>query len=385
MRDFEFYNPVKILFGRNQIAKISKEIKDYKKIMLVYGQGSIKNNGVYDRVVSSLQGKEFIEFAGIEPNPSYETLMKAVELAKENNIDFLLAVGGGSVIDGTKFIAAGVKYKGGDPWNLLSKYEKVVEALPLGTVLTIPATGSEMNGGAVISRKSVGEKLSFGSYLLMPKFSILEPEIMYSLPDIQIANGIVDAFVHVLEQYLTFPLNADLQDEWAAALLRVIIKNGKAVLANRQDYEANSNLMWAATMALNGLIAKGVVEDWTTHIIGHEITALYNIDHAQTLAIVLPGLMQFQKMEKFEKLLHFANNVWGINDENFDENVDKAIIKTEKFFNEIGIKTRLQDYNISVDGIEAVCQKLHEKNFINLGENKKINPSLVKQILFSRL
>lgn len=385
MRDFEFYNPVKILFGRNQIAKISKEIKDYKKIMLVYGQGSIKNNGVYDRVISSLQGKEFIEFAGIEPNPSYETLMKAVELAKENNIDFLLAVGGGSVIDGTKFIAAGVKYKGGDPWNLLSKYEKVVEALPLGTVLTIPATGSEMNGGAVISRKSVGEKLSFGSYLLMPKFSILEPEIMYSLPDIQIANGIVDAFVHVLEQYLTFPLNADLQDEWAAALLRVIIKNGKAVLANRQDYEANSNLMWAATMALNGLIAKGVVEDWTTHIIGHEITALYNIDHAQTLAIVLPGLMQFQKMEKFEKLLHFANNVWGINDENFDENVDKAIIKTEKFFNEIGIKTRLQDYNISVDGIEAVCQKLHEKNFINLGENKKINPSLVKQILFSRL
>ncbi len=385
MRDFEFYNPVKILFGRNQIAKISKEIKDYKKIMLVYGQGSIKNNGVYDRVVSSLQGKEFIEFAGIEPNPSYETLMKAVELAKQNNIDFLLAVGGGSVIDGTKFIAAGVKYKGDDPWNLLAKNEKVVEALPLATVLTIPATGSEMNGGAVISRKSLGEKLSFGSYLLMPKFSILEPEIMYSLPDIQIANGIVDAFVHVLEQYLTFPLNADLQDEWAAALLRVIIKNGKAVLANRQDYEANSNLMWAATMALNGLIAKGVVEDWTTHIIGHEITALYNIDHAQTLAIVLPGLMQFQKMEKFEKLLHFANNVWGINDENFDENVDKAIIKTEKFFNEIGIKTRLQDYNISVDGIEAVCQKLHEKNFINLGENKKINPSLVKQILFSRL
>lgn len=381
MRDFEFYNPVKIIFGKNKIEKIAKELKAYKKIMLIYGQGSIKRNGIYDRVVSVLEDKDFIEFSGIEPNPSYETLMQAVDLAKENNVDFLLAVGGGSVIDGTKFISAAIKYSGDDPWNMLSKCERVLAAVPLGSVLTIPATGSEMNGGAVISRKSSGEKLSFGSYLLMPKFSILEPEVMYSLPDIQIANGIVDAFVHVLEQYLTYPMNADLQDEWSASLLRVIVKNGKAVLKNRKDYDANSNLMWAATMSLNGLIAKGVVEDWSTHIIGHEITALYNIAHAQTLAIVLPGIMRSQKKEKFEKLIHFAKNVWGFDSGNNEENVENAILKTEDFFNEIGIKTKLSDYNIPKEAIEKICKNLEKKNFVELGENKSVSPEVVREVL----
>lgn len=385
MKNFEFYNPVKIFFGKDQISKIAQELKPYNKIMLVYGKGSIKRNGVYNRIMSVLGDKDVVEFSGVEPNPVYETLMRAVEIAKNEQVDFLLAAGGGSVIDGTKFIAAAVKYKGDDPWEMLSKYAKVEDALPLGSVLTLPATGSEMNGGSVITRKSCGEKLAFGSPLLLPKFSILDPETMYSLPDIQIANGIVDAFVHITEQYLTYPMAGDVQDEWAASLLRVLTKNGPAVLKNRNDYDANANLMWAATMALNGLIAKGVAEDWSTHMIGHEITALYNIDHAQTLAIVLPGILRNRKEEKSAKILHFAKSVWGINTGNDDSDIEAAIVKTESFFNSVGIKTRLADYNIPESAIDIICKKLEDKNYIKLGENRNINPSVVREVLRSRL
>jgi NADP-dependent alcohol dehydrogenase len=385
MKNFEFYNPVKIFFGKEQISKIAQELKPYNKIMLVYGQGSIKRNGVYNRIISLLGDKEVVEFSGVEPNPTYETLMKAVEFAKNEQVDFLLAAGGGSVIDGTKFIAAAVKYKGDDPWEMLSKYAKVEDALPLGSILTLPATGSEMNGGSVVTRKSCSEKLAFGSPLLLPKFSVLEPETMYSLPDIQIANGIVDAFVHITEQYLTYPMDGDVQDEWAASLLRVLVKNGPAVLQNRNDYDSNANLMWAATMALNGLIAKGVVEDWSTHMIGHEITALYNIDHAQTLAIVLPGILRNRKEEKSAKILHFAKSVWGINSGNADDDIEAAITKTESFFNSVGIKTRLADYNIPDSAIDIICKKLEDKKYVKLGENRNINPAVVKEVLRSRL
>lgn len=385
MKNFEFYNPVKIFFGKDQISKIAQELKPYNKIMLVYGQGSIKRNGVYDRIMSVLGDKNVVEFSGVEPNPVYETLMRAVDIAKKEQVDFLLAAGGGSVIDGTKFIAAAVKYKGDDPWEMLSKYAKVEDALPLGSVLTLPATGSEMNGGSVVTRKSCSEKLAFGSPLLLPKFSVLEPETMYSLPDIQIANGIVDAFVHTTEQYLTYPMAGDVQDEWAASLLRVLIKNGPAVLQNRNDYDANANLMWAATMALNGLIAKGVAEDWSTHMIGHEITALYNVDHAQTLAIVLPGILRNRKEEKSAKILHFAKSVWGINSGNIDADIEEAISKTENFFNSVGIKTRLSDYSIPESAIDIICKKLEDKKYVKLGENKNITPAVVKEVLRSRL
>lgn len=385
MKNFEFYNPVKIFFGKNRISKISAELKRYKKIMLVYGQGSIKRNGVYDKIISALTGMDVVEFSGVEANPVYETLMKAVDLAKRENVDFLLAAGGGSVIDGTKFIAAAVKYQGEDPWFMLSKHAEVADALPLGSVLTLPATGSEMNSGAVITRKSCSEKLAFGSVLLFPKFSVLEPETMYSLPDVQIANGVVDAFVHVTEQYLTFPMAGDVQDEWAASLLRVLIKNGPAVLKNRSDYDANANLMWAASMALNGLIAKGVPEDWSSHMIGHEITALFKVDHAQTLAIVLPGILRNRKEHKFAKLLHFAKNVWAINTGNDEADVENAIMKMEEFFNSLGIKTRLSDYNISNSDIDTICKKLEDKNYVKLGENSNISPDVVREVLESRI
>lgn len=384
MKNFEFYNPVKIYFGKDQISKLSTELLPYKKIMLVYGKGSIKANGVYQKIMTALEGKEVIEFSGVEPNPAYETLMQAVDIAKKENVDFLLAAGGGSVIDGTKFIAAAIKYDKGDPWDMLSKYEKVTDAVKLGAVLTLPATGSEMNSGAVITRKSCNEKLAFGSPLLFPVFSVLDPETMYSLPDIQIANGIVDAFVHITEQYITYPDRAAVQDAWAASLLKVLINEGPKVLKNRSDYDANANLMWAATMALNGLLGAGVPTDWSTHMIGHEITALYGVDHAQTLAVVLPGIMTVMKADKADKLIHYAENVWGISGDGKDEVINAVIAKTEEFFVSLGIKVKLSDYNIPEDSIDLICKKLSDKKYVKLGENKNITPEIVEQVLTLR-
>lgn len=381
MNNFEFYNPVKIYFGKDQIQKLSSELASYKKIMLVYGKGSIKANGVYQKIMKALEGKPVIEFSGVEANPTYETLMQAVELAKKENVDFLLAAGGGSVIDGTKFIAAAIKYDKGDPWDMLSKGKTFTDAVKLGTVLTLPATGSEMNAGAVITRKSCNEKLAFGSPLLYPVFSILDPETMYSLPDIQIANGIVDAFIHITEQYITYPANAAVQDAWAASLLKVLIAEGPKVLENRHDYDANANLMWAASMALNGLIGTGVPADWSTHMIGHEITALYGVDHAQTLAIVLPAVLTVMKDEKADKLLHFAEHVWGIQGLDKNEVIEAAITATENFFISLGIKVKLSDYDIPAEAIELICKKLEAKRYVKLGENKNISPDVVAQIL----
>jgi NADP-dependent alcohol dehydrogenase len=385
MNNFSFYNPVRIHFGKNQIDKLAEEISGYNKIMLTYGMGSIKRNGIYDRVISILKDKEVIKFGGIEANPKYETLMNAVEIGRTHKVDFILAVGGGSVIDGSKFIAAAINYEGSEPWDMLSKYSKFNSAIKLGTILTLPATGSEMNDGAVITRKENNEKLAFGSPLLMPVFSILDPETMYSLPDIQISNGIVDAFVHTTEQYLTYPVNAAVQDAYSAALLKVIVHEGPKALKNRMDYDANANLMWAATNALNQALSMGVPTDWSTHMIGHEITALFGVDHAQTLAIVLPGVLSEMKEEKAQKLLHFAKNVWDINTSDEMKAMNLAIEKTESFFHSVGIKTRLSDYNIPESAIDNICIRLVAKNYVKLGENKNISPEIVKKILKSRI
>jgi len=384
MKNFDFFNPVKIYFGKEQISQLEAELCSYNKIMLIYGQGSIKTNGVYRQIKETLKDRIIVEFQGVEPNPVYETLMKAVELARRENVDFLLAAGGGSVIDGTKFIAAAIKYNSGDPWNIVVKNEKISDALKFATVLTLSATGSEMNNGAVITRKSCNEKLAFSSPLLFPVFSILDPETMYSLPNSQIANGIVDAFVHVTEQYLTFPMNAAVQDAWAVSLLNVLKTEGPKVLQNRNDYDANSNLMWAACMALNGLLSAGVYTDWSTHMIGHEITALYGIDHAKTLAIVLPGVLTVMKEDKREKLIHYANNVWNIFSDNDEKVISQAIDKTEDFFVSLGIGVRLSDYNIPENAIDIICRKLEEKKYIRLGEKRNINPEIVKQVLTLR-
>jgi NADP-dependent alcohol dehydrogenase len=384
MNNFTFQNPVKILFGKGQIEKISDQIPADSKILLTYGGGSIFKNGVYDQVKKAVKDLNVLEFGGIEPNPKFETLMKAVALCKEEKIDYLLAVGGGSVLDGTKFIAAAVYFEGGDPWDILAKNAEVTKAVPIGAVLTLPATGSEMNGNSVVSRIETQEKLGFGSPLVMPQFSVLDPEVIFSLPDRQIANGVVDAFVHVMEQYLTYPVNAPLQDRMAEAVLQTLIEEGPKVLANRNDYDAAANFMWSATMALNGIIAVGVPQDWATHMIGHELTAYHGIDHAQTLAIVLPGMMDLKRKTKEAKILQYGERIWGITDGTTNERIDAAIAKTEEFFESMGIKTKLPDYGVPSETIAKIADRFKQRGF-KIGEHADIGPEEINGILKSRL
>lgn len=384
MYNFEYQNPVKIIFGKGEISKVGKNIPEGSKILLTYGGGSIFKNGVYDQVKASIQGFEVVEFGGIEPNPHYETLMKAVEVVKKENITFLLSVGGGSVLDGTKFIAAAACFKKGDPWQILSKNMPVEEAMPIGAVLTLPATGSEMNGNSVVTRVETTEKLSFNSLLVMPLFSILDPEVIFSLPEKQVANGIVDAFVHVIEQYLTFPVNSPIQDRFAESILITLVEEGPKVLANRADYDAAANFMWSATMALNGLIGVGVPQDWSTHMIGHELTAYHGIDHARTLAIVLPGVMHIKRKLKKDKLLQLGERVWGIKEGNSDERIDKTIQKTIDFFESVGLPTKLPDYGVSTDTIDTICDRFLKRGY-KLGEKSDIDPAEIRMILEDRL
>ncbi len=386
MYNFEYKNPVKIIFGKGSIPKVANEIPKGSKILITYGGGSIKQNGVYDQVKDSLKGFDMLEFGGIEPNPHYETCMQAIELIKNEKVDFLLSVGGGSVLDATKFIAAGALYSGNDPWDFLKyRFEiEVQEALPIGAVLTLPATGSEMNGTSVITRVSTQEKMAFGSPKVMPQFSILDPECVFSLPDRQVANGIADAFVHVIEQYLTFPVNSPLQDRFAESILLTLIEEGPKVLKNRKDYDAAANFMWCATMALNGLIATGVPQDWATHMIGHELTAFHGIDHARTLAIVLPGMMHVKRHNKKEKILQYGKRIWGIVEGNSDERINEAISKTVGFFNTLGIPCTLPEYEIPAETVVKITERF-KKRESKLGENKDIDYRQVKTILEDRL
>lgn len=386
MNNFEYKNPVKIIFGKGTIPKVAGEIPKNSKVLMLYGGGSIKRNGVYDQVKTALKDFEWFEFGGIEANPHYETCMKAIDVVKEKNIGFLLAVGGGSVADATKFIAAGALYEGEDPWDFFSQ-RYVVEpkvALPIGVVLTLPATGSEMNTNTVISRVSTREKLAFGSPLVLPKFSVLDPECVFSLPDRQVANGVVDAFVHVMEQYLTYPVNAPLQDRFAEGILLTLIEEGPKVLANRNDYDAAANFMWSATMALNGLIGQGVPQDWATHMIGHELTAFHGIDHARTLAIVLPGMMHIKRNNKKDKILQYGERIWGITEGTDDERIDQAITKTVEFFKSMGIPCTLPEYDVPAETIEKIKNRFKSRDS-KLGEKQDIDYQEVEEILENRL
>ena len=381
MENFEFYNPVRIFFGKDQITKIAIQIPQGSRVMLLFGGGSIFKNGVYDKVKEALKKFEVTEFGGIEPNPAYETSMKAVEVIKEKNIDFLIAAGGGSVIDATKFIGAAALYRFGDPWNILAKKGPVTGSLPFGVILTLPATGTEMNKNSVISRKSTTEKLAFSSPFSFPKFSVLLPDAAGSLPRNQVANGIVDAFVHVIEQYLTYPVNAPVQDRFAEAILITLIEEGPKVYADPANYEAMSNLMWSATMALNGLIECGVPGDWSVHDIGHELTAFHRIDHARTLAIVLPGLWKTLREEKKGKLLQYGERVWNITKGSENERIDTAIEKTVNFFESIGIKTRLSDYGVEQDTIDMIVARFEERKWFKLGDRGLTTPEVTRKAL----
>ena len=383
MNNFEFYNPVRICFGKGEIAKLTTLVPKGEKILMTYGGGSIKKNGVYDQVMKVLKGFDLIEFGGIEANPHYETLMKAVEVVRKEKVGFLLAVGGGSVLDGTKFIAAAALWEGSDPWEILSRrYEvNVTKAVPLGAVLTLPATGSEMNGNAVVTRWETRDKMAFNSPLVKPKFSILDPQVVFSLPAIQVANGIVDAFIHVMEQYLTYPVNSPIQDRFAESILITLIEEGHKVLADRTDYNSAANFMWAATMALNELIGTGVPQDWGTHMIGHELTAFYGIDHGQTLAIVLPGMMQVKRENKKEKILQYGERVWKITKGTDDERIDATIQKTVEFFESVGIKTKLSDYGLGVAIIPKIVDRFISRGMVAIGERGDLTPQDVTAIL----
>ena len=335
---------------------------------------------MYDDVLTLLNGIQYEEFSGVEPNPTLETLMQAVELVRSKQLNFILAVGGGSVIDGAKFIAAAANFDG-EPWDILAKGAAFTSALPIGAVLTLPATGSESNGNSVVTNKATAQKRAFGSDLVQPVFAVLDPVYTYSLPVKQVGNGVVDAFVHVIEQYLTYPVNAPLQDRFAEGILQTLISEGPKALATPQDYDVRANVMWAATMALNGLIGKGVPQDWATHMIGHELTALFGLDHAQTLAIVLPALMYAQREQKRQKLLQFGQRVFAINSGNADDVIDKTIKATQDFFEHMGVKTRLSDYNLGAADIDKLIANLERNGMTALGEHGDIDLAKARQIL----
>lgn len=383
MNPFVFQNSVKVLFGQGQIANIGREIPPGARVLFAFGGGSIKKNGVHAQIVEALHkdGLFFAEFSGIEPNPKFETLMKAVDLARAEKLDFVLAVGGGSVADGCKLISAAIPFEG-DAWTILSKGAKVRSAVPLGIVLTLPATGSEMNNYAVISKEATQEKLAFGSPHVMPRFAVLDPETTFTLPPRQIGNGIVDAFVHVLEQYLTYPTAAPLQDRMAEAVLSTLIEVAPAAMADPPICDARASLMWSATMALNGLIAVGVPQDWSTHLIGHELTALHGIDHARTLAGVWPGLVGHQRQAKKDKLLQFAERVWGIKEGSDEQRVDAAISQTCVFFNSVGVPAGLKSYALPAETPDLVASRLAgRKGVLPMGERKDIDQAAVETIL----
>lgn len=388
MYNFNFYNPTRIFFGKQQLDNLDKQVPENAKVLITFGGGSAKKSGLVDKAKSILGNRKVIEFGGIEPNPHYDTLMKAADVVRKENIDFILAIGGGSVIDGTKFICLSSHYDG-DAHDLL-KYrfapitlDVIKKVVPFGTVLTLPATGSEMNSRAVISYDH--GKFSVMSELAFPKFSILDPEYTFTLSKKQVTNGVVDAFMHTVEQYITFPVDGRVQDRMAEGILQTLIEIGETTVNEPENYEARANLVWSATMALNGVIAVGMPQDWTTHRIGHELTAMFGIDHGQTLAIIYPAVLEVRKDKKRDKILQYAERVWNIKDGSDDEKINLAINKTRGFFESIGIKTHMSDYGITADKIPLIIEKLKAHGMTKLSETRDLSLEISKKILETAL
>lgn len=380
MLNFEFQNPTRIVFGQNTVVQLDTLVPKNARVLILYGGQSAERNGTLTEVRTALGSRERREFGGIEPNPAFETLLKAVDLVRTEKLDFLLAVGGGSVIDGTKFVAAAASFEG-DPWKILETFGGVVtQALPLGAVVTLAATGSEMNSSAVVTRKSTKTKAFFSSSQIFPQFSILDPTKTYTLPARQLANGVVDSFTHIAEQYLTYPAGGRVQDRLAEGLLQTLIEIAPKVVREPADYETRANLMWTATLALNGLVGAGVPQDWATHLVGHELTAQYGLDHAQTLAILLPSMLHVRRDSKREKLLQYAERVWGIASGTETERIDQAIDHTRAFFESLGVKTRLADYGIPADAIDGLVGQLRAHGMTQLGERQDVTLEVSRRV-----
>ena len=377
MENFIFRNPTKLIFGKGMIARLSKEIPEGRKIMVTFGGGSVKKNGVYDQVVEALRGRDYIEFWGIEPNPKVETLRKAIEICRREGVDFLLSVGGGSVLDGTKLIAAAVRYDG-DAWDLVLDNSRIGEILPFGDVMTLPATASEMNRNAVIS--SIETKEKFGMKVYYPRFSILDPQTTFTLPVYQRAAGMADTFIHVMEQYMTVAGQSPLMDRWSEGILQTLVEIAPKVLESENDYDSMANYMMCATMGLNGFIAMGVTEDWATHQIGHELTAIHGLTHGHTLAIVFPGLLKVLREQKKGKILQYGERVWGITGGTEDERIDRTIDATEKFFRSLGLQTRLHEVGIGEDTILEIERRFNERG-VAFGEGANVTGTVARKIL----
>jgi NADP-dependent alcohol dehydrogenase len=381
MENFTYFNPTRIHFGRGQIAAIDRELPAQCRVLLLAGGGSIRANGVHDQVRRALGSRAVLEFFGVEANPDYDTLMRAVELARREKTEWILAAGGGSVLDGAKFVAAAVPYEG-DPWEILvTRGARLRSALPVGAVLTLPGTGSEANGAAVISRRSIRQKLAFIHPVAFPRFSVLDPETTFTLPQRQIANGVADAFTHVIEQYLTYPARAAIQDRFAESVMRVLIEEGPRTVRNPTDYDFRANVVWAATWALNGAIGAGVPQDWASHMIGHELTALHGIDHARTLAVVIPSLLSVQRARKKAKLVQYAERVWDIDKGTDGARAEAAVAKTRAFYESLGLRTRLRDYGVPAETASEVAGRLKARGLVKFGERGDITPEVVEKIL----
>ena len=382
MNNFDFYNPTKIIFGKERLSELNNLVPKNARVLITYGGGSVKKFGTLDKVKNALSDRTVFEFGGIEPNPQFTTLMKAVEIVKNEKIDFLLAIGGGSVMDGTKFISLATCYDGNSEDILTSPNKRklpFVNSIALGTVCTLPATGSEMNCGGVIC---IGDaKLSFGHPLVFPKFSFVDPTITMSLPDRQVANGIIDTFIHVCEQYVTYPVEGRFQDRTSEGILQTLIEVGPKTLADKENYDMRANLVWCATMGLNGLIGSGVPQDWSCHMIGHELTAMFGLDHAVTLAIMQPAIWTIRKDKKLSKLAQFAERVWHITEGSDSEKADMAIIKTREFFESLGVKTHLSDYNIKEEQIDDIVKALEAHRMVALSETGDLTPEISREIL----
>lgn len=381
MFNFVFQNTTKLVFGRGQIAQLSSLIPTDKKVLITFGGGSVKRNGVYDQVKKALAGHNVVEFWGIEPNPAVETLRKAVKLGLEEKVDMLLAVGGGSVLDGTKLIAAAIAQPNLDAWDIV-KSGCAIKQIPFASVMTLPATGSEMNNGAVISCHETKEKFSFrGDY---PEFSILDPETTYSLPTHQIACSLADIVVHCFEQYMTTTGQSRVLDRWAEGVIATAMEIAPKIQAAPHNYDLMCDYMYSATMALNNFIRMGVTQDWSTHQIGHELTALCGVTHGESLAIVYPGTIDVLREQKKGKLLQFGSRVLGINEGTEEERIDKVIEKIEAFFKSLGLATRLSEKKIGVDVVEEITRRFNERN-VHLGEAQNVTGDVAREILMKRL
>lgn len=383
MNNFSFHNPTKLLFGKDQITNLDKEISKYgKRVLIVLGGGSVKKSGLYDRVISILNEQECVIFTleGIEPNPRLTTVNKGIELCKENKIDIVLAVGGGSVIDASKAIAAGAKYEG-DVWDFYTGKERIKDALPIGTILTLAATGTEMNAFSVVSNWEIKEKLGAASPYYYPKFSILDPVYTYSVPKDQTIYGMVDIMAHVFEQYFSHTPNTTLQDQLCESVLRTVIETAEQVINNPEDYDARADILLSGTFGLNGMISMGMVGDWATHDIEHELSALYDIPHGGGLAILFPNWMRYVFEEGVDKFKQYAIRVWNVNPaRKTDREIAlEGIEKTSDFFKAIGAPTKLSDYDIDNENIDKMAKNAVRNGA--LGQFKKLNQEDVKKIL----